>query len=306
MPTIKELGFVVTQRVPPGGETVGLAALDLFLSGRVQAYGAARDSLCDEGTSRLSPHFRFGTLSPRAAVRSAYEMRIEEGNRFSTTVKQTVNAVDVWIGELVWREFYMQIMHHFPHAYSGSYKREYDAMEWGSGNPRRDADLFSAWCAGRTGYPVVDAAMRQLNTTAWMHNRARMIVASFLTKDLLLNWRMGEGYFMQKLVDGDPAANNGGWQWSASTGADAQPYFRVFNPTLQSQRFDPKGIFIRKHVSELARCPIEYIHDPTHVPPMLALQTNTLSYPKPIVDHLKQKDIMAARFNSITPMILPA
>ena len=299
LPTLKELGVTATVPGQGGGETQAAALLAKFLADGVHKYGALRDSLTVDGTSRLSPHFRFGTLSPRVAVHSAFAARMEEGNRFSTALKQPENGVDVWVSEVVWREFYMQILQLHPHAYSGNFNRACDALQWGGGNAKKDAELFAAWCDGRTGYPIVDAAMRQLNTTGWMPNRARMIVASFLCKDLLLDWRLGQRYFMQKLVDGDPAANNGGWQWSASTGTDAQPYFRVFNPTLQSEKFDPTGVYIRKYIRELSRCPQEFIHDPTKVPPMIALQTNTASYPKPVVDHAKQKDIMAARFKAL-------
>jgi deoxyribodipyrimidine photo-lyase len=299
LPTPKQLGFNVTQRVPKGGETIATRLLSDFCESHLNNYATGRDMMAQPGTSRLSPHFRFGTLSPRAAVRLAIQSRIEEASGVFKAKGEAENGADVWISELIWREFYMGVLWHFPHADKGSFKRDYDALKWGSGNAKKDAELFAAWKDGRTGYPVVDAAMRQLNSEAWMHNRARMIVASFLTKDLLLDWRLGEAHFMKMLVDGDPAANNGGWQWAASTGTDAQPYFRVFNPQLQSERFDPDGVYIRRYIPELARCPQEYIHDPSQVPPMLSLTTNTAAYPKPVVHHATQKDEILKRFKAI-------
>jgi len=170
--------------------------------------------------------------------------------------------VDIFIGELIWRDFYKQILWEFPHVATGSFRPEYDRVEWD--NDRRK---FEIWCQGRTGFPIVDAAMRQLNQTGWMHNRLRMIVASFLTKDLLISWQWGERYFMEKLFDGDLAANNGGWQWAAGTGTDAQPYFRIFNPSSQAEKFDPEGKFIAQYVPE----------------------ADLLTYPAPMVDHAKQR-----------------
>jgi deoxyribodipyrimidine photo-lyase len=295
IPRASDLGFAVTQDVSKGGEDAAQELLRQFIESHIAEYDRQRDRPAVEGTSRLSPHLRFGTISPRQCFQAAMDAKREADIR-------THKGFDVWIGELIWREFYMQVLYHFPHADKGSFKREYDNMRWGSGDAKRDEALFKAWCEGRTGYPIVDAAMRQLNTTAWMHNRARMIVASFLTKDLLLDWRWGESYFMQKLVDGDPASNNGGWQWAASTGPDAQPYFRMFNPTLQGERFDPKGEYIRRYVHELARVPDEYIHEPWTMPPMTQLHANCMigqDYPKPIVDHAKQKDEILHRFKAI-------
>ena len=158
---------------------------------------------------------------------------------------------------MAWHDFYLHILSHFPHVAEGAFKKQFDALAW-----ENDETLFAAWKAGRTGYPIVDAAMRQLNTEAWMHNRGRMIVASFLTKDLLIDWRWGEQYFMQQLVDGDQAANNGGWQWAAGTGTDPQPFFRIFNPVLQGKKFDPDGAYVRRWVPELARVPNKFIHEP--------------------------------------------
>ena len=308
VPTAKELGFATNQQVPKGGETEASRLLNAFAeSEHLDSYNTERDFPAIEGTSRLSPHLRFGTISPRVC----YELAAKNVN-YIIPSRQSLSPQssdpkkaggDSWISELIWREFYMQVLFHFPHADTGNFNKVYDAMVWGSGSEAKDKAWFQAWCEGKTGFPMVDAAMRQLNATAWMHNRCRMIVASFLTKDLLIDWRLGERYFMQKLVDGDPACNNGGWQWAASTGTDAQPYFRVFNPILQSERFDKNGDYIRKWVPELARVPTEYIHEPWNLPPMLQLQTNCVvgkTYAERIVDHMVQKDKAIAMFKAAT------
>ncbi len=309
LPTAKALGFNVTQQLPEGGELVGQAMLKEFAEGeRLQRYNVDRDFPDVDGTSRLSPHLRFGTLSPRQcyyiAVANTNIIISSRQQRSPQSSDPKKTGGDSWISELIWRDFYMQVLYHFPHANHNNFNKAYDAVKWGSGKPAQDAAQFKAWCEGRTGYPIVDAAMRQLNQTGWMHNRLRMVVASFLTKDLLLNWQMGERYFMQHLVDGDPASNNGGWQWAASTGTDAQPYFRIFNPKLQSERFDPEGNFIRKWVPELVRVPVEYIHEPATMPNMLQIKINCVvghNYPAPIVDHAKQKDEILARFKVAKP-----
>ncbi|NTV46224.1 MAG: deoxyribodipyrimidine photo-lyase, partial [Chlorobiales bacterium] len=189
----------------------------------------------------------------------------------------------------------------FPHVERGSFKPLYSALKW-----ENREDYFEAWKEGRTGYPIVDAAMRQLNTTGWMHNRLRMIVASFLTKDLLIDWRWGELYFMQKLIDGDLALNNGGWQWAASTGTDAQPYFRIFNPVTQSIKFDPSGSFIRQHVPELKRLPDKFIHDPSGLyqkAPLLLSESGVIlgrEYPFPIVRHDEQREKALGLYKSVS------
>jgi deoxyribodipyrimidine photo-lyase len=203
------------------------------------------------------------------------------------------------LSELAWRDFYQQILYHFPHVTSGAFRPMYDDLAWDN-NP----DYFAAWCQGMTGYPIVDAAMRQLNSTGWMHNRARMIVASFLTKDLLIDWRWGERYFMQQLIDGDTAANNGGWQWSAGTGTDAQPYFRIFNPISQGETFDPDGTYVKRYVPELANVPTKYIHAPWLMPPMLMREVHCLighDYPAPIVDHATQRTRALAMYKLVRP-----
>ena len=192
-------------------------------------------------------------------------------------------SAETWLNELIWREFYVQILYHFPYARKQSFKEQFRHIQWVN-NPQE----FEAWQSGQTGVPVVDAAMRQLLETGWMHNRARMIAASFLTKDLLIDWRWGEQWFMQHLVDGDPAANNGGWQWTAGTGTDAAPYFRIFNPVTQSLKFDPQGSYIRRWVPELANLPEEFIHQPWTLPVSLQRTYGCVlgqDYPYPLIDH---------------------
>lgn len=242
---------------PRGGETAGLARAKTFLQGDgLPRYAETRDILAADATSHLSADLHFGTVSVRALVRDARAARAE-------APPAARRSIDVWLGELIWREFYAQVLWHFPHAARGAFRRAYDALRW-----ENDPERFAAWCAGRTGFPIVDAAMRELNVTGFMHNRARMIVASFLTKDLLIDWRWGERYFLQHLVDGDVANNNGGWQWAAGTGTDAQPFFRIFNPIAQAKRYDPQGEYVRRWVPEV---------------------DDADAYPAPIVDHSAQR-----------------
>jgi deoxyribodipyrimidine photo-lyase len=192
-------------------------------------------------------------------------------------------GAETWLNELIWREFYMAIMAHFPHVLEYSFRANLRSIAW-----ENDEAAFAAWRQGRTGYPVVDAAIRQLVETGWMHNRARMIVASFLVKDLLIDWRWGERFFMQHLLDGDLAANNGGWQWTAGTGTDAAPYFRIFSPTLQGKRHDPEGAYVRRWVPELERVPDRYIHEPVKIPLEEQREAGCIvgrDYPAPIVEH---------------------
>jgi deoxyribodipyrimidine photo-lyase len=220
---------------------------------------------------------RMGLLSARQAVVAALSAIA------AAATPEACKGAETWLNELIWREFYGAILHHFPHVRLRSFRPQYDAISW-----RNDPDEFAAWCAGKTGYPVVDAAMRQLLATGWMHNRARMITASFLVKDLLIDWRWGEKWFMQHLVDGDPAANNGGWQWTAGTGTDAAPYFRIFNPTTQGAKFDPDGVYIRRWLPELAAVPDKYIHEPHLMPFVAQNQAGCIigrDYPALIVDH---------------------
>ena len=189
--------------------------------------------------------------------------------------EEAQHSAETWLDEITWREFFIHILAYFPYVLTGSFRAAYDNIQWDN-----DEADFEAWCEGRTGYPLIDAGMRQLAETGWMHNRARMIVASFLVKDLLIDWRWGERWFMQHLIDGDPAANNGGWQWAAGTGTDAAPYFRVFNPTSQAKKHDPDGTYIRRWVSELRDAPDKLIHTPWEIPANLRH-----GYPDPIIDH---------------------
>ncbi len=237
--------------VPEAGEAVAYRRLERFTADAIYRYVDTRNRLTAfpfgdaVSTSALSPYLRFGMLSPRQAYHAAARL-LDDVDAISASERQSIQT---WISELAWRDFYSHILYHFPQVLERSFKPDYDRVDY------RDApDEFERWAAGMTGYPVIDAAMRQLNTLGWMHNRARMIVASFLTKDLLIYWRRGDLHFMQHLIDGDPAANNGGWQWSAGTGTDAQPYFRIFNPVSQSEQYDPQGDYIRAFVPELRDC----------------------------------------------------
>ena len=276
LPSLEELGFERTNlralKLPTGSS--GATALLADFLPRIDAYGEARNFPAIKGPSYLSVHLRFGTVSIRELATAACK-RIDKSE-----------GATIWLSELIWRDFYHQILHHHPHVVGASFKPAYDAVQWEEG---ADADeLFAAWCEGRTGYPLVDAAMAQINQTGYMHNRLRMIAASFLTKDLGIDWRRGEAYFATHLNDFDLAANNGGWQWAASTGCDAQPYFRIFNPVAQSQRFDPEGGFIRRYLPQLGALPDAMLHAPWQARPVdlaaagVALGVN---YPMPLVQH---------------------
>jgi deoxyribodipyrimidine photo-lyase len=286
-----ELGIGAHVDLPPAGEAAALKRLRRWVANGIDIYDETRNHLfanpwTDEvqGTSVLSPYLRLGMLSPRQAYQAA--MKVRTGTR----KLDKRDAVDVWISELAWREFYTHILYHFPHVYNHNFKREYDELEW------RDApDELAAWQAGQTGYPIVDAAMRQLAQYGWMHNRARMIVSSFLTKDLLIHWREGDVHFMHHLLDGDLAANNGGWQWAAGTGTDAQPYFRIFNPVSQSQKFDPNGDYIRALVPELRDVPTQHIHAPWE------MDTPPVGYAERIVDHAMARERTLAAFKAARP-----
>lgn len=276
LPTLASLGFEPTNlqdlRIPTGMQG-GLALFDDFKQ-RMSHYQEARNFPAVKGVSYLSVHLRFGTVSIRHLAREARH--------------QASIGSQTWLSELIWRDFYFQILHHHPQVANGhTFRPEFNAIPF----PNSKA-LFNAWCEGKTGYPLVDAAMRQINSTGYMHNRLRMVAASFLVKDLLIAWRWGERYFEEKLIDFDFSANNGGWQWAASTGCDAQPWFRIFNPVTQSERFDPHGAFIRKYVPELSACNDKEIHAPWLITPS-RLQSINLNlgkdYPKPIVDHASQR-----------------
>mgnify|MGYP001060060111 FL=1 len=270
----------------PSGEVEATRRLELFTNGLnagIYSYQDQRNRMDQDGTSFLSPYLRFGMLSARKVIVAAGEAAQLAIDR------EGENSADTWLNELIWREFYISILYHFPEVSRHSFRPEMRHIRW-----RNDSAEFSAWRNGMTGYPIVDAGMRQLAAIGWMHNRARMITASFLVKDLLVDWRWGEAYFMSQLVDGDPAANNGGWQWTAGTGTDAAPYFRIFNPVLQGQKFDPHGIYIRKWVPELKNFPEEYIHQPWRMPELLQAKTGCRigrDYPFPIADHHERRQI---------------
>lgn len=261
------------------GEDHALRRLDQFINEEIDSYHLQRDRMDLNGTSALSPYLRFGMLSARRAVDAA-KRAADQGRGFDSK-----KGPETWLRELIWRDFYISILHHFPQVRSGNFRPR--RVRWGN-----DPTEFLAWKAGQTGYPIVDAAMRQLAADGWIHNRARMIVASFLTKDLLIDWRWGERWFMQNLIDGDPASNNGGWQWVAGTGTDAAPYFRIFNPVLQSQKADPYGRYIRRWIPELNELPDSVIHTPWKASKDEQRKGGCQigrDYPYPIVDHAQAK-----------------
>jgi deoxyribodipyrimidine photo-lyase len=278
VPMPEAFGFVASAAYPLVSEQTAAERLRDFLApgGPVERYKEQRDLPAIDGTSRLSPHLRAGTIGIRTCVEAAFERRAAVDSPESA-------SVDAWIGELIWRDFYQTILKRFPAVANGPFLASGATIRW-----RDDPQGFADWARGATGYPIVDAAMRQLNETGWMHNRLRMIVASFLTKHLLIDWRRGERYFERQLIDADLAQNNGGWQWAASTGTDAVPYFRIFNPTLQGRRFDPHGAFIRRMIPELAAVPDAFIHEPSTMPPLVQREAGVTigeTYPAPIVDH---------------------
>ncbi len=265
---------------PDGGEQAARARLDTWLEGAVDSYDDRRDHLAVDGTSRLSPDLHFGVLSARE-VWGRLDRRNPGQKAFAT--------------EIAWRDFYLHVMDEWPEAATSAFREEYRELPW-----RDDEDEFEVWAAGQTGYPVVDAAMRQLATTGWMHNRARMIVASFLCKDLLIDWRRGESHFLANLVDGDVSSNNGGWQWAAGTGTDAQPFFRIFNPVTQGKRFDPDGEYVRRYVPELADVPAPAIHEPWTLSADEQEEHGVHigeDYPEPIVDHSEARERALAWFD---------
>jgi len=250
----------------PGGEHAALARLEEFCACAVIEYAANRDLPIEPGTSSLSPYLSIGALSPHRCFDAL-------GITSEAEFWAAEEGCQVWARELIWREFYRHLTALFPHISQGqNFKRSMRDIPW-----RDDQADFAAWCDGQTGYPLVDAAMRQLNSTGWMHNRLRMVSAMFLTKHLLIDWRWGEKYFMQQLIDGDFAANNGGWQWSASTGSDAAPYFRIFNPITQAKKFDSQGHFIQRYVPELRGLAAKAVFEPWKV--------DGHDYVAPIVEH---------------------
>ena len=300
VPTLESLGFERTNLRDlkiATGSSGGRRLLDDFLE-RIDDYEDTRNFPAVNGPSYLSVHLRFGTVSIRELARAAWERSLQAPARERGGAG--ARGAQVWLSELIWRDFYHQILHHHPRVAGASFKPEYDAVAWESGPAARE--LFAAWCAGRTGFPLVDAAMAQINQTGYMHNRLRMVVASFLTKDLGLDWRWGERYFALHLIDFDLAANNGGWQWAASTGCDAQPYFRIFNPVSQSEKFDPDGRFIRRYLPVLAGLPDRAIHAPWDAAPLeLELAEIELGrdYPLPVVRHDEARARTLARYGVV-------
>ncbi len=286
LPTLQQLGFETAEpselSLPTGMN--GAQALFRDFVDRIDDYAATRDFPAIKGSSHLSAHLRFGTISIRQLVTYAQA--------------QPSRGAASWLAELIWRDFYHAILWHHPRVTRQCFKPAFDALRWDSA-----PDLLQAWCDGRTGYPLVDAAMRQLAVSGYMHNRLRMVAASFLSKDLGLDWRQGEAWFAEKLLDFDLAANNGGWQWAASTGCDAQPWFRIFNPVTQSEKFDPEGRFIRRYVPELSSVANKFIHAPWK---MNAAEQAACGvrighdYPAPVVDHAAARARTLARFQAIS------
>lgn len=273
--TIEAYGFQRSNLWLTAGASAGCERLEKFIDIATDNYEGTRDFPALNATSGLSVHLRFGTISIRHAFRLGFS--------------RSSNGAEKWVNELIWREFYQMILANFPHVVHSAFRPEFDQIEW----PGTD-EHFHAWCEGRTGYPIVDAAMRCLNETGWMHNRLRMVVASFLCKDLLVDWRRGEAYFARKLLDFELASNNGGWQWCASTGVDAQPTFRIFNPWLQSVKFDANGVFIREWLPELSQFSNRAIHQPNEASEFDQLAAGCkidTDYPAPIVEHRTQREL---------------
>jgi len=265
----------------PAGEKEAFVRLEEFLFKKIYSYGEDRNRMDLEGTSSLSPYLRFGMLGLKQAVSEAKQAEVKAKGEASK------RSAEIWLNELIWREFYIQILYHFPYVSKTAFNQSLSNIPW-----RNNVSEFEAWKRGETGVPVVDAAMRQLKEIGWMHNRARMIVASYLVKDLLIDWRWGEAWFMENLLDGDPAANNGGWQWTAGTGTDAAPYFRIFNPVLQSAKFDPNGDYIRKWIPELHDVETKHIHAPWED------GIKVTGYPEqPIVERNKERTLQAYKLS---------
>ena len=282
IPGLESFGFQPTnlKALGVGTGSGGAATLfDDFLQ-RIEHYRETRNFPAVKGPSYLSVHLRFGTISIRTLARAAWE--------------RGGYGAQAWLNELIWRDFYFMILHHHPRVVTETFRPEFGKVRFVHNEAR-----FAAWCEARTGYPLVDAAMRQLNQTGYMHNRLRMITACFLVKDLHIDWRRGERYFARHLNDFDLAANNGGWQWAASTGCDAQPYFRIFNPVTQSERFDAEGEFIRKYVPELAACANKFIHAPWRMDAAEQKRFSVVigrNYPAPIVDHAQARQVALEMF----------
>ena len=285
LPSLNALGFKPTnlhQLGLMGGMSAAQRFVDDF-SKRIEHYAQQRDFPALRGGSYLSVHNRFGTI----AIRQLVDLAQRYGS----------SGANTWLSELIWREFYFQILYHFPQVVNSAFKPAYNALAW-----RNNEAEFKAWCTGNTGYPLVDAAIQQLLHSGFMHNRLRMLSASFLSKHLLIDWRWGEGFFAEHLNDFDLAANNGGWQWAASTGCDAQPYFRVFNPITQSKKFDSQAKFIRRYLPQLARVPDAYIHTPWLMPAQEQRHNSCVighDYPLPIVEHHHARQRALAAFKAV-------
>ncbi len=274
---LDRLGWGTPER---GGAKEAHARLRTFMSGAVGTYGSSRDFPGTDGTSRMSPYLSVGAISIRRLFHAAREAAADASGAAR-------KGIDTFVNELVWREFYYQVLVHWPHAIRGPFRPEFADIPWS-----RDEGVFRRWKDGTTGFPIVDAAMRQLRDEGWMHNRARMIVASFLTKDLHLHWQWGEQYFFSQLTDADLASNNGGWQWTAGTGTDASPWFRIFNPVLQGKKFDPDGTYVRRFVPELSRLPAAAIHEPWRLNRQEQEAAGCVigrQYPAPMVDHAEAR-----------------
>jgi deoxyribodipyrimidine photo-lyase len=287
--TLESLGFEPTDldRLDLGAGMTGARKRFAEFAARIDAYRERRDYPALRGPSYLSVHLRFGTVSIRELAAFAWQQASLQGSAGAAS----------WLDELIWRDFYHMILAHHPRVVDRAFRPAFDAIPWDDA-----PELFAAWCEGRTGYPLVDAAMRQLNRTGYMHNRLRMVTASFLTKDLGIDWRLGERYFARRLNDYDLAANNGGWQWAASTGCDAQPWFRIFNPVTQSRKFDAEGRFIRRYLPELAACDAGQIHAPWRMSAgeqRAARVTVGRDYPLPIVDHAAARQRALERYGKI-------
>jgi deoxyribodipyrimidine photo-lyase len=293
LPSLQSLGFEATNLTEldlPTGSSGGARLFEEFFDSHIDRYDELRDYPAKRGPSYLSVHLRFGTVSIRELAGVAHRLA-QTGNPGAAT----------WLSELIWREFYFQVLWHHPEVAAGkSFRPEYDKITWHRG---KHADgLFDAWCEGRTGYPLVDAAMAQINQSGYMHNRLRMVVASFLCKDLGLDWRRGEAYFALHLNDFELASNNGGWQWASSSGCDAQPWFRIFNPVTQSQRFDPEGKFIRRYLPQLAPLPDAAIHAPWTASPVELEAAGLVlgrDYPLPVVDHAQAREQTLQRYSVV-------
>jgi deoxyribodipyrimidine photo-lyase len=291
IPSLSAMGFATTNLQElkiAGGSQAGLALLHEFAD-RIDGYKNTRDYPAIQGPSYLSVHFRFGTVSIRQACRLAFQAI--EGSPANSEGART------WLSELIWRDFYFQILHHHPRVVTGAFKADYNLIAWEQ--DERLERFLTAWKTGQTGYPLVDAAMAQLNQTGYMHNRLRMVVASFLMKDLGIDWRLGEQYFADQLNDFDLSANNGGWQWAASSGCDAQPYFRIFNPITQSEKFDSEGKFIKRYLPQLKGLSKKAIHAPWLAGPLELQAADVVlgkNYPLPVVQHDEARALTLKRY----------